>query len=548
MLRNIVDSKCHKCYNIGDNLTMVIANIFLIGKVMRMKIIYTRQSVDKKDSISIENQIEFCKNQILPDNTEEVKIFSDKGFSGKNTNRPGFEEMISLIKQKIVSQVIVYKLDRVSRSLLDFAEMMKIFSEYNVDFISATEKFDTSTPTGRAMISIIMVFAQLERETIQQRITDNYYARGKVGMYLGGTAPYGFIKVKTTLNGKNTSTFKPNPDNINHLISMFNDYAYTSKSLGEIAKELNDNNIKSSRGAPWDNSKISRILRNPVYVKADADIYHYYKQRGCIFENEIEDYCGIKGCFLYGKRAGNERKYTDVSQHKISVALHDGVIDSRTFLMCQDKLDKNKQIKRTGAGKSSWLSGLIKCAYCGYSMTITLAYVSKERGSVKKIVCSGRKLHISCDRKTLSFDLETIESYIESQIKDKIRSLSNICMDESEINSNNKHLENTYKIEISKIDDKINNLINALADGNELTSKYINDKIKELDKEKLEYINKMNELKLNSISPTKIVEVSTLASKWDELDIEEKKTIAKFFIKRILFYDDSINVEWNNIV
>ncbi len=527
---------------------MVIANIFLIGKVKQMKIIYTRQSIDKKDSISIESQTEFCKNQIPPDNTEEVKIFSDKGFSGKNTNRPGFEKMISLIRHKVVSQVIVYKLDRISRSLLDFAEMMKIFGEYDVDFISATEKFDTSTPTGRAMISIIMVFAQLERETIQQRITDNYYARGKVGMYLGGTAPYGFIKVKTSLNGKNTSTFEPNPDNINYLISMFNDYAYTSKSLGEIAKELNDNNIKSSRGAPWDNSKISRILRNPVYVKADADIYHYYKHKGCIFENEIDDYCGIKGCFVYGKRAGNERKYTDVSEHKISVALHDGVIDSRTFLMCQDKLDKNKQIKRTGAGKSSWLSGLIKCAYCGYSMAITLAYASKERGDVKKIVCGGRKLHIPCDRKTLSFDLETIECYIESQIKDKINSLSDIIIDETEINSNNKHIENIYKIEIGKIEDKIDNLINALADGNELTSKYINDKIKELDKEKLDYINKINELKLSAINPTKIVEVSTLANKWGELDIEEKKTIAKFFIRKILFYDDRVEIEWNNIL
>ena len=513
-----------------------------------MKIIYTRQSVDKKDSISIENQIEFCKKQILPDNTEEVKIFSDKGYSGKNTNRPGFEEMISLIKQKIVSQVIVYKLDRISRSLLDFAEMMKIFSEYNVDFISATEKFDTSTPTGRAMISIIMVFAQLERETIQQRITDNYYARGKVGMYLGGTAPYGYVKVKTVLNGKNTSTFEPNPDNIDCLINMFNDYAYTSKSLGEIAKELNNNNIKSSRGAPWDNSKISRILRNPVYVKADADIYHYYKQRGCIFENEIDDYCGVKGCFVYGKRAGNERKYTDVSEHKISIALHDGVIDSRTFLICQDKLDKNRQIKRTGAGKSTWLSGLIKCAYCGYSMAITLAYVSKEKGDVKRIVCGGRKLHIPCDRKTLSFDLETIETYIESQIKDKIKALSDINIDESEINSNNKLAENSYKIEIAKIEDRINNLINALADGNELTSKYINDKIRELDQEKLNYINKINELKLNAVNPTKIVEVSALADKWDELDIEEKKTIAKFFINKISFYDDNVEIEWNDIL
>ena len=85
--------------------------------------------------------------------------------------------------------MIVYKLDRISRSISDFANMMEIFQQCNVEFISSTEKFDTSTPIGRAMLNICIVFAQLECETIQKRVNDAYHARSKHGFYVGGRIP-----------------------------------------------------------------------------------------------------------------------------------------------------------------------------------------------------------------------------------------------------------------------------------------------------------------------------------------------------------------------
>ena len=128
----------------------------------RTMAIYGRQSVDKKDSISIESQIEFCQYELKG---ESYRAYTDKGFSGKNTDRPKFQELIRNIEQGLISTVIVYKLDRISRSIIDFAKMMELFQRYNVEFVSATEKFDTSTPMGRAMLNICIVFAQLERET-----------------------------------------------------------------------------------------------------------------------------------------------------------------------------------------------------------------------------------------------------------------------------------------------------------------------------------------------------------------------------------------------
>ena len=129
----------------------------------RIDAIYARQSVDKKDSISIESQIEFCKYELKGGNCKEYK---DKGYSGKNTERPQFQQLMRDIESGLVRKVVVYKLDRISRSILDFANMMELFQQYNVEFVSSTEKFDTSTPMGRAMLNICIVFAQLERETI----------------------------------------------------------------------------------------------------------------------------------------------------------------------------------------------------------------------------------------------------------------------------------------------------------------------------------------------------------------------------------------------
>ena len=140
--------------------------------------LYARQSLDKKDSISIENQLEFCKYETRG---AEYETYIDKGFSGKNTNRPAFARMMEDIRAGKIKRVIVYKLDRISRSILDFSNMMEIFQQYHVEFVSSTEKFDTSTPIGNAMLNISIVFSQFERETIQKRISDAYATKSQKG-------------------------------------------------------------------------------------------------------------------------------------------------------------------------------------------------------------------------------------------------------------------------------------------------------------------------------------------------------------------------------
>jgi DNA invertase Pin-like site-specific DNA recombinase len=127
-----------------------------------MDCIYARQSIDKKDSISIESQIDLCRRECRG----TPAIYQDKGYSGKNTDRPDFKRLMQAVENGEVDRIIVYRLDRISRSLSDFGRIWDTLKEHNAEFVSINEKFDTSTPMGRAMVYIIMVFAQLERETI----------------------------------------------------------------------------------------------------------------------------------------------------------------------------------------------------------------------------------------------------------------------------------------------------------------------------------------------------------------------------------------------
>ena len=122
---------------------------------IREDCIYARQSVDRKDSISIESQIDFCKYELKGGS---CRVFKDKGYSGKNTDRPEFQKLLGEIRKGKVRRVIVYKLDRISRSILDFATMMELFQEYDVEFVSSTEKFDTSTPMGCLSLQKIFHF------------------------------------------------------------------------------------------------------------------------------------------------------------------------------------------------------------------------------------------------------------------------------------------------------------------------------------------------------------------------------------------------------
>ena len=158
--------------------------------------IYSRKSVYSGKGESIENQVEMCRQYIEAyidgGKNAEISVYEDEGFSGKTLERPQFQKMLEDTKKQKVDYLVCYRLDRISRSVGDFAPLAEDLMSREIRFICIREQFDTSTPMGRAMMYIASVFAQLERETIAQRVRDNMFMLARTGRWLGGTPPTGF--------------------------------------------------------------------------------------------------------------------------------------------------------------------------------------------------------------------------------------------------------------------------------------------------------------------------------------------------------------------
>lgn len=496
-----------------------------------MDAIYARQSIDKKDSISIETQVNFGKREsTAPDG---YMIFRDKGFSGKNTKRPDFQRMLTEIRNGTIKKVIVYKMDRFSRSILDFSETWNILQEFGVEFISINEKFDTTTPMGRAMLYIIMVFAQLERETISERCTDNYYERIKNGVWPGGPAPFGFDNAEIMNEGIRIPTLAPDSD-LKIQINNFREYEKEGMSLGKLAKLRTQQNLKTNQEIVWNNISLSRLFRNPIYVKADILVYMYLKEKGYSFSNPVEEWDGSRAAHIVGKKqyiTNGNRINTKAPRQTVSLLNIPGTIDSSLWLACNRKLDHNAQIKNSGAGKHTWLTGLIKCGECGYALRVTTYKNKTENKLVKYLMCSGHSNLHCCDVTKFDLLVEDLEELVAEELNKAIEE-----MRVEQIEMTDQTVDNDKKIRLAEIEEKIDRLIQSISEASDITMKYLNREIEKLDTEKKQIMGNLDghSQKKNRIKP--IV--------FSELDFEGKKQIAQNYVKKILVYKDKMDIIW----
>ena len=479
-----------------------------------MNAIYARQSIDKKDSLSIEGQIALCKRL----SGDDALIFQDKGYSGKNMRRPAFQELMKAVEAGRIRKIFVYRLDRFSRSIADFSRLWETLEHYGVEFNSVTEQFDTSSPIGRAMLNIVLVFAQLERETTAERVKDNYIHRFRLGAWPGGPAPYGYDLAKITDDGRQASSLVPN-ERAELIRWIFAEYAKPDTSLRGIARELTAKGVHGPRREVWDNVTLSRILHSPLYVRGDSEIYWYYLAKGVQIQQDIEAFDGIHACNVIGRRDRTRNKYNDASGQMLTVANHEGLIDSDLWLRVQDKLANQPQIPRAMAGKYSWLTGLMKCGKCGYAVKINY---SKPEDKFY-LVCSGRSNFANCDA-VIHIDLRELEEFVSSQIKEML----DTSPPEEILPAARENAE-----AILSIEQKIDRLVNALSESSEVSASYISKEIERLHKER--------EALLSSVAASPS---NTIHLDFEVASFEEKKIIAAEFIDRILLDGDKVNIIW----
>ena len=499
-------------------------------------LIYARQSVDKEDSISIESQIELCMREI---GNYPHRVFRDKGYSGKNTERPDFQEMMAAVRSGGVRRIIVYRLDRISRSVLDFANVISELQKYGVEFVSITERFDTSTPIGKAMLMIVMVFAQLERETIQQRVIDAYRSRSRKGFYMGGRVPYGFELENTVIDGIKTCMYKPIPEQMQIVQLIYSLYAMPQVSFSDVVKYLSKNGIKNQDGKNFSRMRIRDIITNPVYVKADAAVYEFFKEQGTEIVNDISQFIGTNGAYLYTGSKAQKRKSICLNGQVLVIAPHAGCIDSDVWIRCRRKCLNVRQIAKPVKAKNTWLAGKIKCIDCGHALALK-SYPRKRTNDARYYICNSKYVSASCDG-VGAIQADEIEDIVFDEMTRKLKEFSELTYAEKQ----GDPIELTkLKIRMEEIEKEIATLIDKIVSASEATMEYINKRVDELDEEKKLLRERIAQMSAEMYDRSNVGVISGYMSNWDEIDMDDKLTVVDTLIESIHVGHGKVQISW----
>ena len=364
--------------------------------------IYTRKSTSEgldQDFSTLDAQRESAEAYIASQKGQGWEClperYDDGGFTGGNVERPALKRLLADIEAGKVDVVVCYKVDRLSRSLTDFARLMEIFDRHNASFVSVTQSFDTSNSMGRLTLNVLLSFAQFERELCSERTRDKIAAARRKGKWAGGMPVLGYDVVQRT--GGNTLAVNPEEaDRVRRIFSMYLEHGrampvvIACRHLGWTTKSWTAKTGRLMGGKPLSKNLLLRILQNPVYL---GKVRHHEE----IFEGE-----------------------------------HEAIVDQETFDAVQAQLAANRQDHgmKVCNVHGALLKGLVQCVHCGCSM-IHLATSkpadpkAKSSSARSKLyryyVCSRAQKHgwSSCPGASLPAD------DLERFVVDKIRAVIN---------------------------------------------------------------------------------------------------------------------------
>ncbi len=329
--------------------------------------IYTRKSVEdavEKEFNSCDAQREAGELLVASQRGNHweciPKLYNDYGLSGGNTNRPALKELLSDCEAGLVDIVVVYKVDRLSRSIVDFGELSKKFDKWGVSFVSVTQDINTSTSSGRMMLNILMTFAQYEREIIAERIKDKMSASRKKGKWVGGVPPYGY-----KVENKKLAIIKNEVETVKWIFQRFIEV----QSPKIIAQELNRQSIKTHNDGLWNSTHIQRMLRNHTYI--------------------------------------GEVNYNG----HICIGEHQGFLSRSVWERVQEILQSNTHVTdfKGELNNIAPLKGVLHCPYCNSTMTPTYSKKGKRHYHYYLCVKDNKRAESKCPIKRIpAGDIEKI--------------------------------------------------------------------------------------------------------------------------------------------
>lgn len=332
----------------------------------------TVHQVDK-DSIPMQRNDLVAYSRLML-NTDDYVIFEDAGYSGKNTDRPRYQEMMSQIRTGLFTHLLVWKIDRISRNLLDFSTMYQELKELGVVFVSKNEQFDTSTAMGEAMLKIILVFAELERNMTSERVQATMISRATQGLWNGGRIPYGYSYDRETRE----FSFR---EGEHELAVLIHDKYEDLRSLISECRYLNERGFRTRAGNLWNPVSIDKILRSCFYCG---------------------DYC-------YNRlREGNRQTPKDKSEW-ITIKDHHPAMVSREqkeriirILNANSKICVQKNMY-SSPDKIHIFGGIAYCSYCGRLMHSTSIYSKKDHWRYSRYTCPiKRKYTNTCPNQSVT--------------------------------------------------------------------------------------------------------------------------------------------------
>lgn len=290
----------------------------------------THYQVDK-DSLPFQRKelINYCKYVL---NIKDFEIFEDAGYSGGNTDRPKYQEMISRIRDNEFTHLMVWKIDRISRNLLDFAAMYEELKKYNVTFVSKNEQFDTSSAMGEAMLKIILIFAELERKLTAERVRGIMLSRAEKGLWNGAPTPLGYDydeDIEFPVVNKEEA----------QVVKFIFDKYEELKSAGEVKHQLEKAGLKTKRDRSWGTKVIGDTIKNIFYT----------------------------GTYRYNYRYSPHGKIRPKSEWIIVEDNHDPIISKEQFNRCQDIMNSNAGYLKSTKRRKVHIhvfSGLVSCPSC----------------------------------------------------------------------------------------------------------------------------------------------------------------------------------------
>ena len=473
------------------------------------------ESLDEQE----ERLINFCKFK----GWNDYRIYREEGYSGKDTKRPAFLQMMSDIYRGDINTVIVKKIDRLSRSIIDFENIYKVFEAKEVDLISLQENFDTSTALGRGVIRIVLVFAQLEREQTAERTIDIMTYRAKQGLFNGGYPRLGY-----DIDYENKKLV-PNESEIPIVKDAFTIYLKCG-SLSETAKILNSKGYrmkswtsKSGRrfiGKKFTKNNLSRLLNDPIYIGK-------IRYKGNIYDGQ-----------------------------------HPAIIDEETFDMVQSILRANS-VTKTGYRQDDnkfLLKGLVFCGSCHSAMAPSFSISKGKKYFYYRCTTNNDRSKKKCrigyvsapqleklvveELKFLSKDPRIIEGIVENATKTQKEELAELLQKKKMLSDN-----------LSQIDRKARNLVDILSESDTINeqSGYIVDRLKELEDQSAQIRKELESLEFeinerrNKIISADVIRKSLkdFSNIYNNLTQDEKYDFLHLLIKKIRYYENKDQVPKN---